>query len=438
MIETNESPIVCGTDFSEPAAQAANVAAAIAMRLGAPLLLVHGVDERGEIRVSRWPSIMETMRSRLEEEAARLRGLGAHVEEVMAGGAPNDGVKHCAEKANARLIVLGASRHGTLERWVVGSVTERIAESVCAPTLVLKCGSRIEDWARGGRPLRVFVAADFTRNSEAAMRWAADLLKIGPCKFTVGYVDQLWEERAEQAINAPPDTPRACEMQEMLTYDLRQKAESYFPEPTPDICVLPASGRIEVRLLELAQDARADLIVVGSHQWHGLSRLRHPSVSRRLLQASQISVACVPARRGIPLADVSSLPNVSRILVAADFSTRCCCAIPYAFSVLPSGGSVCLLHVARPGESPEPQLAWMRSLFPMEAKRPDYHIKVEVITSDDVPTAIQDAAKRFDADLICIGSHDSFNDARSAAPSTGRTIIARSTRPVLVVPQQCS
>ena len=77
----------------------------------------------------------------------------------------------------------------------------------------------------------------------------------------------------------------------------------------------------------------------------------------------------------------------------------------------------------------------MRSLLPMEAERPDFHVKVEVITSDNVSTAIQDAAKRFDADLICIGSHDSFNEAGSAAPSTGRTIIARSTRPVLVVPQ---
>ena len=435
MIQTSESPIVCGTDFSEPAAHAANVAAAIAIRLGVPLLLVHGVDERGEIRASRWPSVMETMRPKLEEEAARLRRLGARVEEVLAGGAPNDGVKHCAESANARLIVLASSCHGTLERWVVGSVAERIAESVCAPTLVLKCGSRIEDWARGGRPLRVFVAADFTRNSDAAMTWAAELLKIGPCKFTVGYVDQLWEERAEQVIHAPPDTPRACEMQEMLTYDLRQKAETYFSKPTPEIRVLPASGRVEARLLELAQDARADLIVVGAHQWHGLSRLRHPSVSRRILQAAPISVACVPARRGIPPVAVSSLPNVSRILVAADFSTRGCSAIPYAFSVLPSGGSVCLLHVARPGESPEPQLAWMRSLLPMEAERPDFHVKVEVIASDNVATAIQDAANRFDADLICIGSHGSFNDAGPAAPSTGRKIIAHSTRPVLVVPK---
>ena len=42
-------PIVCGTDFSEPSTQAANVAAAFAKKLTLPLLLIHGLDERGEI-----------------------------------------------------------------------------------------------------------------------------------------------------------------------------------------------------------------------------------------------------------------------------------------------------------------------------------------------------------------------------------------------------
>ena len=42
MMKPNESaPILCGTDFSGNARQAANVAAAVAKRLSAPLVLVH-------------------------------------------------------------------------------------------------------------------------------------------------------------------------------------------------------------------------------------------------------------------------------------------------------------------------------------------------------------------------------------------------------------
>ena len=38
------SPIICGTDFSEGAAQAAIVAGALAARMNRPLILVHRVD----------------------------------------------------------------------------------------------------------------------------------------------------------------------------------------------------------------------------------------------------------------------------------------------------------------------------------------------------------------------------------------------------------
>ena len=59
------TPILCGTDFSANAAQAATAAAVLAARSGKPLLLVHVADEfnaRGDDqKISRrfcglWPS----------------------------------------------------------------------------------------------------------------------------------------------------------------------------------------------------------------------------------------------------------------------------------------------------------------------------------------------------------------------------------------------
>jgi nucleotide-binding universal stress UspA family protein len=236
------------------------------------------------------------MRPQLREEAARLRGLGARVEETIADGVPDYGVARCAERENAWLIVLAASGHGAVARWMLGSVSERIAESAVVPTLVLREANRLADWACGGKPLQVFVGADFTPNSDAAMSFAAELREVGPCEFTVGYVDRLAEERAEAVLHAPPDTPRVPEMQEMLQHDLRERAARYFPKQPVHIRVVPATGSVEAHLLALAEEAEADLIVVGPHQWHGLSRLRHPSISRRILHAARISVACVPAR----------------------------------------------------------------------------------------------------------------------------------------------
>lgn len=435
MNDPRKRPILCATDFSDQATHAADVAAAFALRLGAPLLLVHGVDERGDIPSLYWPGLIAELRPRLGAEAERLRLLGVKVEEKLAGGVPDDGVAKCAEQSDARLIVLGSTGLGSLGRWILGSVSERIAEAAWVPTLVLRESVRIGDWARGGAPLRVFIGADFTPGSDAAMIWAAELRGIGPCEFTVGYVDRFADERAEQAMHAPPDTPRAPEMQEMLTHDLRQKAAGFFPKEHLTVHVLPATGAVDARLLELAAEARADLIVIGTHQWHGLSRLRHASVSRRVLHTAPVSVACVPAHRVVSVTN-APLPQVGRVLVATDLSTHGSGAVPHAFSLLAAGGAVYLLHVAASGEATEPLLARLQALIPAEAARRGIHAEVKVIAHRHAAEAICDAAERFEADVICIGSHGQTGLAATIMGSVAQAVISRSTRPVLVVPRR--
>lgn len=431
----HQRPIVCGTDFSEAAAQAANVAAALSIRLDAPLMLVHGIDERGEIPALYWSSLMDASRPQLSEEAVRLRGLGARVEEMMAGGVPEDGVACRAEQVDARFIVLAASTHGPFVRWMLGGVAERIAESAWVPTLILRGATAMEEWVRDGKPLRVFVGADFTTNSDAALSWASELRQIGPCDFTVGYVDRFAEERGEQARHAPPGTPRAPEMQEMFMHDLRLRSASYFPEQTTHIRVLPASGRVDSHLLELAEEASADLIVVGTHQWHGLSRLRHPSVSRRILHAAKVNVACVPTHRAAFAAGPPS-SSVRRVLVATDFSTRGSRVIPQAFSMLQSGDTVFLLHVVKSWEPPEPQLERLRALIPSDAAERGFQVNLEVVAGYDVAGAICEAAERLDASLVCVGSHGPFSNPVTAVGSTSIGVSARSKRPVLIIPHQ--
>lgn len=428
-------PIVCGTDFSEAAAKAANVAAAMAMRLDAPLMLVHGVDEQGEIPSPYWPSMMEDLRSQLHQEAGRVRRTGVQVDEVMAGGAPEDGLATTAERANARCIVLAASSHGAVGRLVLGSVSEQIAEFAWVPTLVLREVARMEDWAHGGKPLRVFVGADFTANSEAAMAWAATLREIGPCEFTVGFVDLLAAQRAEHA-RLTPEGPPPPEMHEMLKHDLRERASSYFQKNAVHIRVLPTSGRADTHLLEMAAESGADLIVIGTHQWHGISRLRHPSVSRRILHAAPTNVACVPSHRVVSAA-TPCFSKAHRVLVATDLSTHGSSAIPYAFSALQSGGSAWLLLVTLASENQAAKLEQLRRLIPTEAIEQGFKVEVEVVADVDPAKAICDAAERLDVDLICIGSRGPCKGA-AALGDTTLAVLTRSSRPVLIVPQRNS
>jgi nucleotide-binding universal stress UspA family protein len=425
-------PIVCGTDFSEPARQAANVAAGLARKIGAPCVVVHGVDERGEIPAPYWLGIMERSRPPLHEEAERLRQLGGTVEEKLVGGVPNEGLAKFAEMADARLVVVASSGTGALGRFIVGSISERIAETAWVPTLVVRDAAVLEAWLRDGQPLRTFVGADFTPNSEAALKWVKELAQIGPCAVTVAYVDREADERGVQAMHLPHDAPRPPEMHQMFEHDLRERARALCGEHEFQLHVLAAADRVDLRLLELASQSRADLIVIGTHQWHGLSRLRHPSVSRRILHGAAANVACIPAHAPAH-GKRAHIPQVNRVLAATDLSTHGGFAVPHAYSSLARGGMVHIVHVVAPGGRRESHLQRLRELIPAEATQRGFYTDVEVIEHRDAATAICEAADRFDADLICIGSRGASPIVATALGSVAHAVIARSSRPVLIV-----
>ncbi|MDB6155277.1 MAG: Universal stress protein [Chthoniobacteraceae bacterium] len=438
MIELNARPILCGTDFSEPAQHAANVAVALAKRLNSCLVLAHGVDERGEIPRHYWPRFMAADRPQLKTEAARLCQLGAEVTQELVGGVPDEGVVKCADKAHARLIVLGSGGKGALDRWVLGSAAERIAQSASVPVLIVRDPDPLEAWARGERLLKVFVGADFTPVADSVLKWMNEMRQIAPCEITLGFIDRLPEERAEfaifDALNLTGEAPEASAKNED---DLRAKAEHWLGVEPVILRVAPGSARVDVQLLQMAKEAQADLLVVGSNQWRGLSRLSHASVSRRILRNAHTNVACVPSRIAEKGGD-APLPEVRRVLVATDLSEHGGRAIPYAYSVIGAGGMVRVVHVINADKTREPILNQLREMVPEKAAYRDVQTEVEVIESRDVAGAICEAADRFDADLLCIGSHGSSGLLAAALGSVAHGVLARSCRPVLVVRPPCS
>jgi nucleotide-binding universal stress UspA family protein len=85
-------PIVCGTDFSATAVEAADIAAAMARRVGTELVLVH-VDEfygLAPVEPKLFEAALSEKRHALNEEANRLRNLGTPVKEKLLSGSAFD------------------------------------------------------------------------------------------------------------------------------------------------------------------------------------------------------------------------------------------------------------------------------------------------------------------------------------------------------------
>ena len=122
MKKKDESPIVCGTDFSATATEAADIAAAIARKLSTKLVLVHVDDFHGFGVID--PPLLKASTSRrraeLKRHADRLRKSKTVVEERVVSGSPFDQIVNAAVSCKARLIVVGAVGHGLAQLLLIG------------------------------------------------------------------------------------------------------------------------------------------------------------------------------------------------------------------------------------------------------------------------------------------------------------------------------
>jgi nucleotide-binding universal stress UspA family protein len=146
--------IVCGTDFSVHASEAADAAAAIAARLRIPLLLVHVLDDSALIEpVAKVRSmIQKSTRGKLTQEASRLQGKDLEVRTELIEGCPETELVRVAARPESRFVVTASLGHIALSRLLIGSVAERTAEAAPVPTLWCAKPGQSSNGPRGGGP----------------------------------------------------------------------------------------------------------------------------------------------------------------------------------------------------------------------------------------------------------------------------------------------
>ena len=442
--ESRPAGVLCGTDFSPAAVQAANVAAALARRLQTPLELLHATVLPADPQP----------REKLSAEADRLRQQDTVVQESLCDGNAEEELVKRAIPGKCRLLVVASLGKRGAARWLLGSVSERAAERAPVPTLVVRDAAPMEAWMRGERPLKVFVAFNFTATSEAALRWVKELLAIGPCEIVIGLVDWLPEQRARLGGTGPlPLVDNPPEVQAILERDLKGRVTEILGTTVFRTFIEANWGRPDLRLAEIAYKENSDLIVVGSHQYRGFEKLWRVSTTLGVLHGARMSVVIVPLVTA-KTRNVGIARPVQRVLVTTDFSAIANHAIPYAYAQVCHGGTVHLVHVIHPHELPRGKFLQgpvhrqfeaahdkhakaiagkLRALIPAEAMALGISSEIEVPEHEDAATGILQAAERLDADVICLGTHGGSGLMKSLLGSVTQKVMAKSLRPLLVV-----
>jgi nucleotide-binding universal stress UspA family protein len=450
--------ILVGTDFSDQAVQAANAAAALANAWSESIVLAHVCDQSGleDLSPKVLQEITNSAKRNLKAEAKRLRDTGVTVTEELMTGAAYECLAERAKPETVRLVVVSSHSRSAPMRWLLGSVSERVAESAHVPTLVVHDSKPFEEWAAGERPLRILVASDLSPASDVALQFVKSLQKLGPCEVTVSYVDSPLEERARLGLKGTVSLTRNDpEVERVIERDLRRKVDDILGKGRYALDIEANLGRPEYALAQVAGKHMADLVITGSHQRHGSARLWHTSFSRGLLHTCQTNVLCIPVSAADSMPGIHS---ISRVLVTTDLSKLGNTAVSQAFGLSRPGGVVRLLHVLPVNEGPNPLIgghlekkrptkkewqqlkrqveAELAKLIPATAAELGIESEIEVIEDRKPASAIAKAAERFGADAICLATHGHTGITGSLLGSVAQAVLKSTKRPVHLVQTQ--
>jgi nucleotide-binding universal stress UspA family protein len=445
--------ILCATDFSPSARAAVDAGAALARRLGDGLLVVHVVPPAPAAGAAGLPLALPgaelVLQEAAEEQLARLReelaAAGTSADTQVTFGLASLQIAELARAANARLIVLGTHGRSGPAHFILGSVAEQVVRRAPCPVLVTRDVAFVaERWRQAG-PMRMTVALDSTRASDAALAWVAAFRTGQPCDVAVLRLYSPHQEAARYGVEEPwSGAEGRPDLVDLVERDLRKR-----------IGTLPGDGSVAFRLRAVARaieeplvaDATRfppDLLVIGVPR--GRKGDSWPSIhAGAVLRAAGVPVLCVPEAA---TAAAPSITRVRTVLLATDFSELSRAAIGPAYGLLlAAGGRVEILHVREGSATPADALlppasdasevatieARLRGLAPPEAEALGIITQVSVAYGSDPAHAILQAAERMDVDVIVLASHGRSGLRRAVVGSVAEAVARRSSRPVLVV-----
>ncbi|MFP3258124.1 MAG: universal stress protein [Caldivirga sp.] len=140
------SKILVATDGSQYSDKAVDVAIRLAKVFNSSLYIIHVVEEdKVAMATSAMPimvNIIDDMvkagNEILSKAKARAVDMGVNAETILARGNAADKILETAERLNVDLIVVGSRGLRGLARFLLGSVSEKVARHSNKPVLIVK------------------------------------------------------------------------------------------------------------------------------------------------------------------------------------------------------------------------------------------------------------------------------------------------------------
>ncbi len=245
-------------------------------------------DAMHTVDITHW---QEQAEKYLKRMTAELQAEGYDVTSVMSEGDVASTICDVADAQDADLIAMTTHGRSGIEKWVLGSVADRVVRSARQPVFLVRPQ---EDRMPSAPIRRILVPLDGSRLAEQALPEAITLAKANRSEIwllqSVEFPEYWGEEYA--GMHALPSMISTEEQEAAAREYLLQRAEGLTAEGIPAQIVV-TTGHAASAISDVVADNDIDLIVMCTHGRSGLSRWVFGSVAEKVVRLAQCPVLLI-------------------------------------------------------------------------------------------------------------------------------------------------
>ena len=271
--------ILVPVDFSKCSEKALHIAAQIAHRTNAEIILLHLIDlPSGEIGFAKGGTptgpaailLMEDARKKFNVLLEKPYLQGLKVEDYLDFNKTVEGIAEYAEKKNVDIIVMGSHGTGKKSGFFVGSNTEKVVRSSKIPVLVIK------KFVKEFDPKTIVFASNFKDNCDICFKKLIQFSKIFNSNIHL------------LRINTPLKFLASHES-ERLIENFIEKFKNDYPEKQMKPAVYDDYS-VQEGIFHFANRENADLIALSTHGRQGLWHFLQDSIAEDIVNRADINI----------------------------------------------------------------------------------------------------------------------------------------------------
>lgn len=263
--------ILLPLDFIDLPLHLVHQTAALAHHFDSEIVLLHVVtplsypagvfvDKHRRVARDLLAEIVTRARTKLDESLGEeLKGLT--IKRMLREGNPAREIIRAAHDERAKLVMIPTHGRGALGRLLLGSVTANVLHNCGCPVWT---GAHLEDGASRKFEIRnILCAVDFGPHSATTVSWAVSLASEFGSRLTLSHVTPGLE------IYGPGGKYVETDLKEALVGAASKKMAKLSKDTGVQADVIIASGDVPKALRRVAEQTKADLIVIGGRPSEG-------------------------------------------------------------------------------------------------------------------------------------------------------------------------